>query len=81
LQELDLIVHTPHGPLHFTSQAEGEGSRLTLDIPSQVEAELVIPESFAASISLPAGSTAMEPGLRCFELKSGTTNEVWLRQR
>ena len=78
LRELDLIVHTPHGPLHFTSRTEADGCRLRLDIPSQVDAELVVPEQLAGSISLPAGSTATDPGLKHFELKSGTTNEVLL---
>ena len=79
LRELDVIVHTPHGPLHFTSRAKADGCRLRLDIPSQVDAELVVPEQLAGSISLPAGSAATDPGLKHFELKSGTTNEVLLK--
>jgi hypothetical protein len=81
LAELDLVVHTPHGPLHFTSRTEADGCHLRLDIPNQVAAELVVPEQVAPSITLPAGAQASGPGLQCFVLKSGTTNEVVLRPR
>ena len=65
LQQLDLIVHTPHGPLHFMSRTEADGCRLHLDIPGHIDAELVVPETVGridhaslACIDLNAGSQA-----------------------
>jgi alpha-L-rhamnosidase len=78
LSKLDLVVHTPHGPLHFVSQTAADGCRLQLNIPSQVDAELVVPEKMAGSISLSARPDA-GPGLKCFALQPGA-NEVWLQQ-
>jgi hypothetical protein len=81
LRALDLVVHTPHGPLRFESRTEADGVHLQLDIPREVAAELVVPEQVATSIALPAGRQAPGPDLRNFELRSGTMNEVVLRSR
>ncbi|MHB0956740.1 MAG: alpha-L-rhamnosidase-related protein [Pirellulaceae bacterium] len=81
LHALDLVVHTAHGPLRFTSRTEADGCHLRLDIPGQVNAELVVPDQIATSGTLPAGSQAPGPGLQCFKLKSGTVNEVVMQPR
>ncbi len=78
LGQLDLVVHTPHGPLGFASRADADGRRLQLDIPEAVDAELVVPETLAGSISLAARPDAA-PGLKCFALQPGA-NEVQLHR-
>ena len=58
-------------------RTEADGVHLRLDIPGQVNAELVLPEQVATSINLPAGQRC-DPvrTCECFTLKSGAANEV-----
>lgn len=66
LKELELVVHTPHGPIHFHGQSTPEGQRVSLTIPDGVQAELLAPADSAN-------------GQRRMELKSGQTNQVLLK--
>ena len=78
LDSLELVVHTPRGPIRFVSSTDQAGRHLRLTIPSSVEAELVVPPEIAASISLPALSPDHRQGLKRFGLKAGQTNELLL---
>jgi hypothetical protein len=80
LGELDVTVHTPHGPLRVSSRSEGNRRQLRVTIPAQVEAELVVPATDASSITLPEQSFSAGADLRAFRLPSGIQNEVWLTQ-
>jgi hypothetical protein len=78
LDQLEVTVHTPRGPLRVSSRKEGNRRQLQLTIPAHVEAELVIPASHASLITLPEQSSAAGAGLRAFNLPSGILTEVWL---
>jgi alpha-L-rhamnosidase len=79
LRELTTTVYTPRGPLRFVATTDSAGRRLKLDIPAGIDAELAVPESWSASVKLPARPAA-DRELKHFALQSGT-NEILLQQR
>jgi hypothetical protein len=80
LPDLQVTVHTPHGPIQFQSRVEGTETHLHVEVPGPIAAELIVPASAAGSIQLP--KSAVQPGhnLRSFVLPAGRAHDVVLRQ-
>jgi len=78
LENLDLVVHTPPGPIRFTSNGlRGERS-LLLDLPPGCEAELILP--LGEVVPLVDANRPAPPGNRRYFLPGGTPIELTLRR-
>lgn len=74
LPDLEVVAHTPPGPVRFRAAREGSGHRVELAIPTDCEAELVLPADAACALA-PIGDGPF-PGLRRYRLPPGVTNAI-----
>jgi hypothetical protein len=75
LGEVELVARTPRGPILFKAVPEGEGHRVTVELPAGCEGELLLPEG--AKTALPAAGSAGADGLRRHRLPPGEPGTAW----
>ncbi len=73
LQELELVCHTPRGPIAFRATAQEEGHRATVTLPADCPGELVLPLTEGRGVALTAADRALD--LERFALPAGQTTE------
>jgi hypothetical protein len=73
LRELELVYHTPRGPVTFRAEAQEEGHRAFVTLPADCPGELVLPLSEGRGVALTAADRAL--GLERFALPKGETTE------
>jgi hypothetical protein len=73
LEELELVCHTPRGPVTFRAKAQEEGHRAWLTLPPDCPGELVLPVTEGRGVALTASDRAL--GLERFALPAGETTE------
>lgn len=77
LQQLELVAHTIHGPIHFASQDLRPERRLTLETPAGCQGELLV--DAAEQLELPVIHAPMPAGLIRYALPPGRRIELRLR--
>lgn len=80
LNDLELVVYTPRGPIHFAAVSTAQGHKLRLTLPERIEAELLLPPRSAQSVSLPAIAGDAPSGLKRFRLTAGQANELFVKR-
>ena len=73
LRELELVCHTPRGPITFRAEAQEEGHRAFVTLPADCPGELVLPLSEGRGVALTESDRAL--GLERFALPKGETTE------
>jgi hypothetical protein len=73
LKELELVCHTPRGPIAFRATAQEEGHRATVTLPAGCPGELVLPLTEGRGVALTAADRALD--LERFALPAGQTTE------
>ena len=73
LEELELVCHTPRGPVTFRAKAQEEGHRAWVTLPPECPGELVLPVTEGRGVALTASDRAL--GLERFALPAGETTE------
>jgi hypothetical protein len=73
LRELELVCHTPRGPIAFRAEAQEEGHRATVTLPADCPGELVLPLTEGRGLAVTAADRAL--GLERFALPAGQTTE------
>jgi alpha-L-rhamnosidase len=73
LKELELVCHTPRGPITFRAQAQEEGHRAFVTLPAECPGELVLPLTEGRGVALTDADRAL--GLERFALPKGETTE------
>jgi hypothetical protein len=73
LRELELVCHTPRGPITFKAEAQEEGHRAFVTLPADCPGELVLPLTEGRGVALTAADRAL--GLERFALPKGETTE------
>jgi hypothetical protein len=69
LPDLEVVAHTPHGPVEFRARREGSVHRVEVRIPRECEAELLLPAGVEAPFpSLAPGNL---PGVKRYRLPPG----------
>jgi len=73
LKELELVCHTPRGPITFRAEAQEEGHRAFVTLPAECPGELVLPLTEGRGVALTDADRAL--GLERFALPKGETTE------
>ena len=73
LRELELVCHTPRGPITFRAQAQEEGHRASVTLPAECPGELVLPLTEGRGMAVTAADRALD--LERFALPAGETTE------
>jgi hypothetical protein len=73
LRELELVCHTPRGPITFRAEAQEEGHRAFVTLPADCPGELVLPLTEGRGVALTAADRTL--GLERFALPKGETTE------
>ncbi len=73
LRDLELVCHTPRGPIGFRASAQEEGHRAWVTLPADCPGELVLPVTEGRGVALTAADRAL--GLERFALPAGETTE------
>jgi hypothetical protein len=69
LPDLEVVAHTPHGPVEFRARREGNVHRAEVRLPRECEAELLLPAGVESPFpSLAPGNL---PGVRRYRLPPG----------
>jgi hypothetical protein len=71
LSDLEVIAHTPRGPVHFRSELRGDRHRVEVKVPKTVNMELLLP--LTAKAEFPPLSPDHPSGLKRYRLPSGKT--------
>ena len=73
LQRLELVCHTPRGPITLRAEAQEEGHRAWVTLPAECPGELVLPLTEGRGVALTAADRTL--GLERFALPPGQTTE------
>jgi hypothetical protein len=73
LKELELVCHTPRGPITFRAEAQEEGHRAFVTLPADCPGELVLPLTEGKGVAVTPADRAL--GLERFALPKGETTE------
>ncbi len=73
LAGLELIAHTPRGPIVFRAEAQEEGHRAWVTLPADCPGELVLPLTEGKGVALTEADRALS--LERFALPAGQTTE------
>ena len=73
LKELELVCHTPRGPITFRAEEQEEGHRAFVTLPADCPGELVLPLTEGRGVALTDADRAL--GLERFALPKGETTE------
>jgi hypothetical protein len=73
LEELELVCHTPRGPISFRAKAQEEGHRAWITLPADCPGELVLPVTEGRGVAVTAADRALD--LERFALPAGQTTE------
>jgi hypothetical protein len=73
LERVELVCHTPRGPISFRAEAQEEGHRAWLSLPAECPGELLLPVTAGRGVALTATDRAL--GLERFALPAGETTE------
>jgi len=73
LAELELVCHTPKGPIAFRATAQEEGHRASVTLPRGCPGELVLPLTEGRGVALTPSDKALD--LERFALPEGQTTE------
>ena len=71
LKQIAFIAHTVRGPIHFSIGQKDAGREMTLQVPKEIEADLIL--EARQEISLPPGREPAPPGCRSYRLPRGET--------
>ena len=69
LKQIACQAHTVRGTIHFTVSKTGAGRELKLEVPAEIEAELIL--EAREKVPLPAGREPAPPGCRSYRLPRG----------
>ena len=69
LPDLEVVAHTPRGPVEFHAKREAGGHRVEVKLPKACEAELLLPAE--ATSPFPALEPGPLPGVRRYRLPPG----------
>jgi len=69
LKQIACQAHTVRGTIHFAVNQAGAGRELKLEVPAEIEAELILDAS--ERVPLPAGREPAPPGCRSYRLPRG----------
>jgi hypothetical protein len=73
LAGLELVAHTPRGPIGFRAEAQEEGHRAWVTLPPDCPGELVLPLTLGKGVAVTPADKAL--GLERFALPAGQTTE------
>lgn len=73
LPSLELVCHTPRGPIAFHAEAQEEGHHVRLTLPADCPGELLLPARTGQGVVLTPEDEAL--GLERFALPAGQTTE------
>jgi hypothetical protein len=73
LADIELVCHTPRGPVTFRAEAQEEGHRAWVTLPPDCPGELVLPLTEGRGVALTAADKAL--GLERFALPAGQQTE------
>jgi hypothetical protein len=73
LPGLELVAHTPRGPIVFRAEAQEEGHRASVTLPADLPGELVLPLTQGKGVAVTDSDRAL--GLERFALPAGQTTE------
>ena len=79
LGDLDVTVYTVRGPIRFVAEPAANGHRVSLTLPADCEAELLLPKGSAANLEALAPDRPL--GLKRFKLQPGKTNAFHVVER
>jgi hypothetical protein len=71
LEQTACEAHTVRGPIRFSVKQAGAGRALTLRVPEEIEAELIL--EAREKVPLPAGREPAPPGCLPYRLPKGET--------
>jgi len=71
LKEISCQAHTVRGPIHFAARRTAAGRELTLGIPVEIEAEVILDARDA--VNLPPGREPTPAGCKSYRLPRGQT--------
>jgi len=77
LEDLELTVYTPQGPIQFSVQGKKGGRILTMTLPAFGQGELLLPEKETVTLAPLSGSTPR--GSARYRLPSGSTTTLHLQ--
>jgi hypothetical protein len=69
LPDLEVIAHTPRGPVHFRSELRGDKHRVEVKLPETIKTELLLPPGIEAAF--PPLSPDHPSGRKRYRLPSG----------
>jgi hypothetical protein len=69
LKQIACQAHTVRGTIHFAVNQAGAGRELKLEVPAEIEAELIL--EAREKVPLPAGHEPAPPGCRSYRLPRG----------
>jgi alpha-L-rhamnosidase len=73
LEKVELVYHTPRGPISFRATAQEEGHRASVSLPAGCPGELRLPVTAGRGVAVTAADRAL--GLERFALPAGETTE------
>lgn len=69
LKQIACEAHTVRGAIRFSAKQSGEGSELTLQVPVEIQAELIL--DAGETVPLPSGHQPAPQGFRSYQLPRG----------
>ncbi|MBI5385890.1 MAG: alpha-L-rhamnosidase N-terminal domain-containing protein [Verrucomicrobia bacterium] len=77
LEALELVAHTMRGPIHFTAQGRPGARQVTIEAPTDCEAEILLPQE--ETVALTPAQRKAPRGLRAYQLPTGQAVRLTLR--